>query len=96
MEKFFAELFFKKATSLVRSLSPINQNLNNRYYLGGSFSFLFLILPEIVKKITNFSQNFAFAIYNCEKICYNDHVCYAAYGRDSFKKGKKHGKQDFG
>jgi hypothetical protein len=27
-EKFFAELFFKKATSLVRSLSPINQNLN--------------------------------------------------------------------
>jgi hypothetical protein len=27
VEKFFAELFFKKATSLVRSLSPINQNL---------------------------------------------------------------------
>ena len=26
--KFFAELFFKKATSLVRSLSPTNQNLN--------------------------------------------------------------------
>ena len=28
LQKFFAELFFKKATSLVRSSSPTNQNLN--------------------------------------------------------------------
>ena len=47
------------------SNTPINQNLKGE---GGGVGGVILGFPEIVKKITNFLQNFGFTIYKRKKM----------------------------